>query len=635
MQRYTDYVTDQHGNPVFRASVLVTIHGSGVAAALFSDNGVTPKANPLTTDGLGKFWFYAADGRYDLTITSPNQIQAQVLDVLLEDPLEGSPAVFGDITANSLTLNNPLPPSSGGTGIDTYNPGQILVGNASGGLDATLLSSGDSKIQVTNGSGSVVVSAPGAAANGDNTDLESLTGLSGGLAFPQYISFDQAPSALPPLSQTAMMYWDQVARTIGLTMGNGVVQQMGEEVYYSLAKNTTGVTIPNGTPVSIAGSDGTFTLITPAIAGTGNTSFLFVGLTTEPIPNGGTGRVTYFGRVNDVDTSMFSFGDMLFVSPTVPGQLTNVKPLSPTNALFVGLVTKVGVLDGRITVRHETVSRAVDIGYDNTPVGLLATNVQSAIDELELTKADIGSLNTNVTIYPTNVASGIGGYFTGVISTTDPNFNVAPVNVATGAINANNQFIFGVIGPVNMLSGSPTAVNLTHLMNIAKSAGAAGLFGEFFYQIFIRDNGGVETLLCTSATTTGGINTALGVFNQYQIAALLNSGTWTATDRMVIKIFANLVGAAGATYNFQFGGGNPTRLLIPVPSTALPVPPASNVLVDTSTFNGILSGADNTVQKALNTIDDHNHDARYYQKTETYTKSETDFKAISMAIALG
>jgi len=38
---------------------------------------------------------------------------------------------------------------------------------------------------------------------------------------------------------------------------------------------------------------------------------------------------------------------------------------------------------------------------------------------------------------------------------------------------------------------------------------------------------------------------------------------------------------------------------------------AEFILVDTSNFDGILSAADDTVQKALDTIDDHNHDGRY------------------------
>jgi len=43
----------------------------------------------------------------------------------------------------------------------------------------------------------------------------------------------------------------------------------------------------------------------------------------------------------------------------------------------------------------------------------------------------------------------------------------------------------------------------------------------------------------------------------------------------------------------------------------------ANISLDTSNFDNILSSADDTVQKAFDTLDDHVHDARYYTKSET------------------
>lgn len=42
--------------------------GTGSLANIFSDDGVTPKANPVTSDGTGTFDFYVADGRYDFVV---------------------------------------------------------------------------------------------------------------------------------------------------------------------------------------------------------------------------------------------------------------------------------------------------------------------------------------------------------------------------------------------------------------------------------------------------------------------------------------------------------------------------------------------------------------------------------------
>ena len=61
--------------------------------------------------------------------------------------------------------------------------------------------------------------------------------------------------------------------------------------------------------------------------------------------------------------------------------------------------------------------------------------------------------------------------------------------------------------------------------------------------------------------------------------------------------------------------------------------PASAIISDTSSYNGRLSASDTTVQLALDTLDDHVHDDRYYTETELdtgaldsryYTETELD-----------
>lgn len=69
MELYTNNIQDRYGNAIVGAQVLVLKDGG--SAVIYSDNGVTPAANPLTTDADGEFRFYAASGKYDLTVTSP------------------------------------------------------------------------------------------------------------------------------------------------------------------------------------------------------------------------------------------------------------------------------------------------------------------------------------------------------------------------------------------------------------------------------------------------------------------------------------------------------------------------------------------------------------------------------------
>jgi hypothetical protein len=76
---------------------MVTVASTGALATIYSDNGVTPKANPITADNNGYFEFYAADGRYSLTITGSG-IQTQTIpDVLVEDLVTFSQAGSGAV----------------------------------------------------------------------------------------------------------------------------------------------------------------------------------------------------------------------------------------------------------------------------------------------------------------------------------------------------------------------------------------------------------------------------------------------------------------------------------------------------------------------------------------------------------
>jgi lysophospholipase L1-like esterase len=102
MQKYINNVQDVNGRAI--ASARVTVYTlAGALATIYSDDGVTTQNNPIAVNAAGMFSFYAADGRYTLSINA-NGLTSTISDVLLEDPQDGSDAVFGDVTINSLTV---------------------------------------------------------------------------------------------------------------------------------------------------------------------------------------------------------------------------------------------------------------------------------------------------------------------------------------------------------------------------------------------------------------------------------------------------------------------------------------------------------------------------------------------------
>jgi len=76
--------------------VQVNLHGGGLAT-IYSDNGVTPLANPFTANANGQFTFYAANNRYDVVLSnnagSGPASPILISDILLNDPAGGGGTV--------------------------------------------------------------------------------------------------------------------------------------------------------------------------------------------------------------------------------------------------------------------------------------------------------------------------------------------------------------------------------------------------------------------------------------------------------------------------------------------------------------------------------------------------------------
>lgn len=113
--RYDGVVQGEQGIPVSSATIVVCTQPANVTVTpctplgnLYTDTTLTtPAPNPLTSDGLGNFHFYAAPGLYTLQVFGPGINTYTMPDVLL--PINPSNAQFGSITAtnaiNALTLN--------------------------------------------------------------------------------------------------------------------------------------------------------------------------------------------------------------------------------------------------------------------------------------------------------------------------------------------------------------------------------------------------------------------------------------------------------------------------------------------------------------------------------------------------
>lgn len=85
MQKYSDIILNHQGRPVSGAVVQVTTYPSNTAATIYATDGGAAVAS-VTSDGNGRFAFYAADGHYNLLITGRGIAPITVTDVTLNDP---------------------------------------------------------------------------------------------------------------------------------------------------------------------------------------------------------------------------------------------------------------------------------------------------------------------------------------------------------------------------------------------------------------------------------------------------------------------------------------------------------------------------------------------------------------------
>jgi len=195
-------------------------------------------------------------------------------------------------------------------------------------------------------------------------------------------------------------------------------------------------------------------------------------------------------------------------------------------------------------------------GYSET----LYPNEKASHDALDL-KLNISDLPTNLTLYPTTTASDVSGYVVMVKDIHDVRYNTTAVDVSTPTITTTDQLVSQRISDAGILIGQPGVFNITTFGNIRHLSGSGS--ATFYFKVFHRDSAGVETLICTSSISNPVTN---GGYSEFTASGVWDDGDFVASDRIVIKSYANrIAGGSDPVYQFQFGGTSPVRTLLPVP----------------------------------------------------------------------
>jgi hypothetical protein len=166
------------------------------------------------------------------------------------------------------------------------------------------------------------------------------------IASPAFTGVPTAPTPSPADNSTTIATTAYVTSAVASATTSASTDKV-----VKTCRNATGSLIPARSVVYINGANGTHPTIQLARANAESTSYRTFGITSANIANSADGTVVIIGEILNVNTGSFSEGDQLYLSPTIAGGITNVKPSAPDHLVYVGVCTRANTNNGSIEVK--------------------------------------------------------------------------------------------------------------------------------------------------------------------------------------------------------------------------------------------------------------------------------------------
>lgn len=166
-------------------------------------------------------------------------------------------------------------------------------------------------------------------------------------------------------------------------------------------RNSTGATITKGTVVYLNGATGGKPNVQKAQANAEATSSGTFGVIQSDINNNSNGYVVVIGTILELNTSAYTAGQVLWLSPTTAGGFTTTKPVAPNHAVYVGIVT--------LAATQGTIEVKIQNGYELDEIhdvlitsktdndGLIYESASGLWKNKQITKAMVGLANVDNT----------------------------------------------------------------------------------------------------------------------------------------------------------------------------------------------------------------------------------------------
>lgn len=136
------------------------------------------------------------------------------------------------------------------------------------------------------------------------------------------------------------LQWSDAEGSLQLGLKGGNVHSHISEDLFLYGYNNSGSPMTKGQVVRINGSSGVRPVVSLAQADSDPNSADTVGVVAETIANNSQGFIQVLGIMTNLNTNSFNEGDVLYLSPTVAGQLVNTKPVAPDHLVRVAYCVK-------------------------------------------------------------------------------------------------------------------------------------------------------------------------------------------------------------------------------------------------------------------------------------------------------
>jgi hypothetical protein len=222
----------------------------------------------------------------------------------------------------------------------------------------------------------------------------------------------------------------------------------------SQVRNQTGATLTKGTVVYISGASGNKALVSKAQANTDATSAQTYGVVQADINNNQNGYVVVIGTITGINTSAYPDGTQLYLSGTVAGTYTDVKPYAPIHLVYVGVVTYQHANQGAIQIKIQNgyeMDELHDVSARN------ATNGQTLVYNETTSLWEKANLTAGTGVSVTNGAGSITLANTGVTSIAGTT-NQITASASTGGVTLSLPSTINV----NISGNAATATNVAY-----------------------------------------------------------------------------------------------------------------------------------------------------------------------------